>query len=262
MGSAATSTVGGHRDSRAFLSPWLVVFDLDGTLINSSLDLCLAVNAAMRHVGALELSHEVITGYIGDGAAMLIRKALDQSGAALPFRMQSGRVDDRFERAFIYFLDFYREHKLDNTHLYDGVTTALQAIRGAAPQLPMAVLTNKPERPSREICAALGIAPFFFANYGGNSFETKKPEPTGLLTLMQQARAACMKIGLDAAQLVPGKVVMVGDSPADVLTARRAGCLSLGCLYGLAPQSLRSAQPDRFCSSPSEWPEILGIQGC
>lgn len=239
--------------------PWLVVFDLDGTLIDSSLDLCLAVNASMAHVGAEQLPHELITGYIGDGAAMLVRRALGDPGdvdSAVPSRAAQA---ERFERAFAFFLKFYREHKLDNTFVYDGVISALQAIRQRHPALPMAVLTNKPVNPSREICRALNLEPFFFANYGGNSFATKKPDPEGLNTIIRQARQLPLVAGHVIEDLTPDGVVMVGDSETDVLTARRAGARSLGCRYGLAPQSLAAARPDAVCDSPAEWPERLGL---
>ncbi len=241
--------------------PWLLVFDLDGTLIDSSLDLCLSVNAAMAHVDAPQLPHGLITGYIGDGAAMLVRRALGDPGDL--DSCESGRPEqqERFERAFAFFLQFYREHKLDNTRVYDGVLQALGTIRARHPNLPMAVLTNKPVVPSREICDTLHLSPYFFANYGGNSFTSKKPDPAGLLTLMEEARKLWASYGVPTHTFTPEGVVMVGDSEADVLTARRAGALSLGCRYGLAPHSLAMADPDMVCDSPAEWPGLLGLAG-
>ena len=239
--------------------PWLLVFDLDGTLIDSSLDLCLAVNAAMEHVGAPLLPREVITSYVGDGAAMLVRRALGDPGdldSAVENR--SGQTE-RFEAAFRAFLDFYRDHKLDNTRVYEGVLSSLAAIRTRQPHLPMAVLTNKPVNPSREICDALGLAPFFFANYGGNSFASKKPDPLGLLTLADEAKVLHRARGIPANDLLLEGVVMIGDSETDVLTARRAGARSLGCRYGLAPHTLEAAHPDLICNSPAEWPALLGL---
>ena len=236
--------------------PWLVVFDLDGTLIDSSLDLCLAVNAALNHVERPPLPYPLIASYIGDGAATLVRRALGQMpelGRAI------GDVEQQslFQRAFVYFLEFYREHKLDNTRLYDGVLPALTAIRARAPQLPLAVLTNKPVRPSEEICVGLGIAPFFFAIYGGNSFATKKPDAAGLLALMVEARLLWQERGLEHATFEPSGVLMVGDSATDVLTARRAGVRSLGCRYGLSPESLDAVPADLSCASPQQWPSRI-----
>jgi phosphoglycolate phosphatase len=224
--------------------PRLVVFDLDGTLIDSSADLCNAVNAALDHVGQPQLPNHLIAGYIGDGAAMLVRRAL--AAEITP-------AEALFEPAFAFFLDFYRAHKLDHTRCYPGVLDALTAIRTRNPHLPMAVLTNKPVHPSREICAALGLAPFFFQNYGGNSFPTKKPDPEGLLTLLREASA------LINAPIAAHETVMIGDSDVDIRTARAIGAGSIGCSFGLAPHTVAAAQPDAIVASPAEWPAALGL---
>jgi phosphoglycolate phosphatase len=249
-------------------APRLLVFDLDGTLIDSSLDLCNSVNAAMAHVGKPGLPNALIASYIGDGAAMLVRRALGDpgdldSGPSSSSTPAAGESETLFHRAFDFFLAFYRAHKLDNTQLYPGVRESLQQIRARHPQLPMAVLTNKPVIPSREICAALGVAPFFFQNYGGNSFATKKPDPTGLLTLIAEANALLASIEPAASAISPlispQEVVMIGDSDADVLTARRCGARSLGCGFGLAPVSLAAAKPDATVAHASNWPTALGL---
>jgi phosphoglycolate phosphatase len=230
--------------------PRLLVFDLDGTLIDSSLDLCNSVNAALTHVGKPVLPNALIASYIGDGAAMLVRRALGDPGD-LDSLTPDG--DQLFHRAFDFFLDYYRIHKLDNTRPYAGVLEALNSIRAAHPSLPMAVLTNKPVNPSRDICAALDLAPFFFQNYGGNSFATKKPDPEGLLALIAEAST------LTPSSITPEQTVMIGDSDVDILTARHAGARSIGCMFGLAPHTLAAAQPDFSVDSPSEWPSVLGL---
>ena len=237
--------------------PRLLVFDLDGTLIDSSLDLCNSVNAAMRGVGKSPLPNAVIAGYIGDGAAMLVRRALGDPGDVDAANASAG--DALFHRAFDLFLEHYRIHKLDNTRCYQGVLDSLRAIRDRHPHLPMAVLTNKPVNPSRQICDALELAPFFFQNYGGNSFTTKKPDPEGLLTLMREAEELLKECSAETRPLSPAEVVMIGDSDVDVLTARRVGARAVGCLFGLAPHSLHAVQPDRLVQHPSEWPEALGL---
>jgi phosphoglycolate phosphatase len=219
----------------------LVVFDLDGTLIDSQVDLANTVNAMLVHLGRPTLPHGVIAGYIGDGVSMLVRRALGDP---------EGDVHDQeyVDRALTFFLDYYRVHKLDFTYVYDGVFAALDGIRERWPGLPMAVLTNKPVRPSREICAHFGLDRFFFQNYGGNSFHTKKPDPTGLLALMAEA-----------GKIAPGETVMVGDSDADILTARNCGARSIGCMFGLAPDRLAAAGPDAVANSPEDWLEMLGV---
>ena len=229
--------------------PRLLVFDLDGTLIDSSLDLCHSVNAMLAHLGKPALPHPVIASYIGDGAAMLVRRALGDPGD-LDACMQD---ESQLRAALEYFIRYYRAHKLDNTRTYPGVLEALGELRKQAPRLPMAVLTNKPVMPSRGICDALGITPFLYQNYGGDSFATKQPYPAGLLELMREAQPLLES----AAPLHADEVVMIGDSDVDVLTARNCGARAVGCAYGLSPHSLALAEPDVMVQSASEWPDVL-----
>jgi phosphoglycolate phosphatase len=214
----------------------LLVFDLDGTLIDSRRDLVNSVNAMLEHLGRRELPEDVIASYIGDGAGMLVRRAL-------------GDPDDEsyLDAALSFFLDYYREHKLDFTHVYPGVLESLEALRTGPDGVvrKMAVLTNKPINPSRAICDALGLSPFFFRVYGGNSFSTKKPDPQGLNALIREA-------GAD-----PFETVMIGDSDIDVLTARSAGAWAVGCRFGLAPQTLAAAEPDCLVDLPEDWTDAL-----
>jgi phosphoglycolate phosphatase len=231
--------------------PRLLVFDLDGTLIDSSLDLCNSVNAALAHVGKPSLPNPLIASYIGDGAAMLVRRALGDPHDL--DALHPNDADDLFRRTFDFFLTYYRAHKLDHTRCYDGVLDALSRIRSRNPHLPMAVLTNKPVIPSRDICRALSLEPFFFQNYGGNSFDTKKPDPEGLLTLIAEAST------LISSTLTPQDTVMIGDSDVDFLTAQRCGARFLGCTFGLAPAALAAAQPELTVDHPTEWPAALGL---
>lgn len=221
----------------------LLVFDLDGTLIDSAKDLCNSVNAALLHCGRDPLPDKQIASYIGDGALMLMRRALAVAEGEAP--------DEAFlSRAYDYFLDYYREHKLDFTYAYPGVLDALDALRhsgNGSPRL-IAVLTNKPVRPARAICEALGLAPLFMSIYGGNSFNSKKPDPEGLRLLM------------DEAHVRPEETVMIGDSEVDVQTARNAGAWAVGCTFGLAPHTLEAAPPDILVDSPADWTEALAIE--
>ncbi len=208
----------------------LVLFDLDGTLIDSERDLANAVNAMLVKYGRNELPIDVIGTYIGDGAPMLIRRAL-------------GDPADRefLQEALNYFLLYYREHKLDSTCMYEGILEALRQIGGTdGTTRRMAVLTNKPVRVSRDIIAGLGLGGKFFQVYGGNSFETKKPDPLGANTLMREAGVA------------PEETVMVGDSQVDILTAHNAGMWSVGVTYGFAPRTLELVVPDVLVDTPAE----------
>jgi len=231
---------------RRLRSPRLLVFDLDGTLIDSRIDLSNSINAMLTHLGKPKLPDAVIASYIGDGATMLVRRALgDPEGDAHDQAAVAAALD--------YFLEYYRVHKLDFTYVYDGVPEALDAIRRMWPGIPMAVLTNKPVRPSRDICAHFGLDRYFFQNYGGNSFHTKKPDPAGLLALMAEASALEGR----TASILPGEAVIIGDSDVDVLTARNCGARAVGCTFGLAPHSLAAARPDALAHAPAEWPEAL-----
>jgi phosphoglycolate phosphatase len=214
----------------------LLIFDLDGTLVDSRQDLANSVNAMLRWLHQPELPCDLIASYIGDGAPMLVRRAL-------------GDPDDdtQVQQALEYFMKWYREHKLDTTYVYAGMMEALQTIRDADGDRKMAVLSNKPVNPSRGIVEALGLRPFFFQTYGGNSFHTKKPDPLGALELCKEA------------DVNPDEAVMIGDSANDILTARNSGMWSIGVTYGLAPQSLDLAPPDVLIDSPSELPIALGI---
>jgi phosphoglycolate phosphatase len=230
------------------LTPRLLVFDLDGTLIDSRVDLCNSVNAMLTYLGKPELPEAVISSYIGDGVSMLVRRALgDPEG--------DFHDEEYVTNALTFFLDYYRIHKLDYTYVYPDVLESLAAIRTAHPTLPMGVLTNKPVNPSRAICDHFGLSRFFFQNYGGNSFHTKKPDPHGLLTLIAEANA----IQPDEPLITPSTTVMIGDSDIDILTARNCGALSIGCTFGLAPHSLAAAQPTLLANSAAEWPALLGI---
>jgi len=214
----------------------LVIFDLDGTLIDSRLDLVHSVNAALRHIGRQELPEEVIASYVGDGAPILIQRAL-----------QGESVDEAVVRKGLeFFLSYYRAHKLDHTTVYPGIPDALAAIRNSAngassaAHRTMAVLTNKPVVPSKAIVEALGLAKYFSQVYGGNSFATKKPDPEGARKLMAEA-------GVE-----PSQTVIVGDSHTDAETGHNAGLWTVGVTYGFAPHTLAEASPDITVDDPHE----------
>jgi phosphoglycolate phosphatase len=215
----------------------LVIFDLDGTLVDSRLDLVHSVNAALRHIGRAALPDDVIASYVGDGAPILMQRALGGE-----------TVDDAVVRQGLeFFLSYYREHKLDHTTVYAGMKEALATVQSARNGLPrkMAVLTNKPVVPSRAIVAALGLGPFFSQVYGGNSFVTKKPDPEGARKLLEETGAR------------PEEAVIVGDSHVDIETGRNAGLWTVGVNYGFAPHSLRENPPDVLVDAPSELAEVF-----
>jgi len=197
----------------------LLIFDLDGTLIDSRLDLANAVNATRAHMGMGPLENERVYTYVGNGAPVLIRRALGDRA-----------TEAEIQEALEFFLEFYSEHDLDNTVLYPGVRQSLDRFRAAGKR--MAVLTNKPVRMTRHIVDGLGVGGHFFRVYGGNSFEFKKPNPIGVEALMREA-------GVDR-----DLTMMVGDSSVDVITARNAAIKCCGVTYGFQPETLADPAPD------------------
>ena len=197
----------------------LLIFDLDGTLIDSKVDLVHSVNAARGLMKLPPISEELVSSYVGNGAPVLMRRALGQ---------EASEAD--VQRALEYFLGYYREHMLDNTRLYPGVKDALDRLHHAGNN--MAVLTNKPVRFSRELVNGLGLRSHFFQVYGGNSFEQKKPDPIGVETLLRESGIA------------RERAVMVGDSGVDIRTARNANIRACGVTYGFQPEGFVEDPPD------------------
>jgi len=214
-----------------------VIFDLDGTLIDSRLDLVHSVNAALRHIQRPELPDDVIASYVGDGAPILIQRALGAEA-----------VDESLVRKGLdFFLSYYREHKLDHTTVYPGIQEALAAIQNSGNGVPrkMAVLSNKPVNPSRAIVESVGLGGYFSQVYGGNSFATKKPEPEGALKLVSEAGVR------------PEQAAIIGDSHVDVRTGRNAGLWTVAVTYGFAPHTLEVETPDVVVDHPSELADVF-----
>lgn len=210
----------------------VLIFDLDGTLIDSKLDLALSVNAMLEHMGRAPLSHDKVFSFVGNGAPVLVRRSLNEGAA-------SGEITDAdVDRGLSYFLSYYRDHMLDNTVAYPGVREGLDLLGGRA----MAVLTNKPVKFSQAILKGLGLARYFRFVYGGNSFDRKKPDPMGVQILLRDLDSP-----VEAA-------MMVGDSEIDVRTARNAGIWACGVTYGLGTAGLKHNPPDLLVDSLADLP--------
>jgi phosphoglycolate phosphatase len=208
----------------------LVIFDLDGTLVDSKQDLALSVNAMRERLGLAPLHHEVIASYVGQGVTVLIRRALGEQA-----------TNEQAQEGLEIFLGYYREHMLDNTRDYPGVREALAELH----EKKLAVLTNKPVHFSREMLERLGIAQYFSFIYGGNSFQQKKPDPVGVRKLMNDTESS------------PQDTLMVGDSDTDVLTGRNAGVWTCGVTYGFGAHTLESEPPDFLVGDLRDLPLLL-----
>ncbi|HTB95326.1 MAG TPA: HAD-IA family hydrolase [Candidatus Sulfotelmatobacter sp.] len=198
-----------------FSSVRVFLFDLDGTLIDSKLDLVNSVNFMLLEMQREVLPLATVASYIGHGAPRLVADALGPEASEA----------DR-KSGLEIFLAHYAEHSLDATRAYPGVVEGLQSLQDR----PMAVLTNKPAKMSVEILEALGLLKYFRAVYGGDTFEKKKPDPAGALAILKN-------LGAD-----PRESAMVGDSDVDIKTARNAGMFAIGVNYGFG-QHDRQAQP-------------------
>jgi len=206
---------------------FLIIFDLDGTLIDSSQDLAISMNATREHFGLAPIDPALIYSYVGNGAGVLVRRALGAEAS-----------EEMVAEGLRFFLKFYRAHALEHTVLYPGMREAVEALAGAGHRL--AVLTNKPVRISFDIVEALGLGKCFARVYGGDSFANKKPDPIGIATLM-------VETGTRASE-----TVMVGDSGVDVQTARNAGVRSCGVAWGFQPEAFAVDKPDVLIQTPGE----------
>jgi len=209
----------------------LLVFDLDGTLVDSSRDLAAAVNAALVRVapGAPVIPLDVVVSFVGEGARLLVERSLRHAG-----------LDIAPETVLPVFFETYGERLLDTTRLYPGVAQALDALAG----FPLAVLTNKPGPFSRTILEGLGVASRFARIWGYGDVPARKPDPSGLVRLVEELGATTADSW------------MIGDSTIDVRTARAAGIRVAGVTWGLDPAGVRAASPDRLLGSAAEIPSL------
>lgn len=210
----------------------LIVFDLDGTLVDSSRDIAAAANAALALVapGTPPIPLEAILSFVGEGARLLVERCLAHAGLA------AGA-----DEVLPVYLDCYRERLLDSTRFYPGVEEALDALRGTT----LAVLTNKPGDMSRAILDGLGAAGRFARVWGAGDVSARKPDPAGLVALLTE-------LGADEAD-----AWMVGDSATDVGAARAAGIRVAGVAWGFHPDALRAAGPDRLFERPADLAELV-----
>ena len=208
----------------------LLIFDLDGTLVDSETDLMQSVNAVRSQMGLGPLPGETISSYVGDGVTTLMERAMGSSASGEDVR-----------KAVTLFLAHYRLHMLDHTVPYTGVRESLERLKDRK----LAVLTNKPARFSRDLLAGLGMAGCFSFIYGGDSFARKKPDPEGIIKLMSDTGHSKMQS------------IMIGDSATDVLTGRNAGVLTCGVTYGIGSHTLETTPPDLLIGDFRDLPGLL-----
>jgi phosphoglycolate phosphatase len=208
-----------------------IVFDLDGTLIDSSRDIVAAANNALSTQGFVTLPAPEIESYVGDGAPLLLAR--------------SARIDEDDERIAPLlgaFLQYYTAHPLDHTTVMPGALAALQALAGYA----LAVCTNKPRVTTLRVLDGLGLAPAFRVVVAGDDLPERKPHPAPILHIAQQ-------FGVAGSELV-----VVGDGAQDVLAGRAAGARTVGVKGGIQPlERLLAAQPDSLIDALDGLPRVI-----
>jgi phosphoglycolate phosphatase len=208
----------------------VLIFDLDGTLVDSKKDLTASVNHVRHKFDMHSLTEEEIARFIGNGAQTLIRRVL--GAKATESNVQSGLQ---------MFLSYYRTHMLDQTVLYPGVRETLTRLSDCR----LAVLTNKPVHFSCAMLDGLGIYRCFAVVYGGNSFHQKKPDPVGIFQILSDTKGQ------------REKAWMIGDSAVDVLTGRNAGVTTCGVTYGYATETFNASPPDYIIDEFAELEKLV-----
>ena len=203
----------------------VLIFDLDGTLVDSKKDLTASVNHVRQQFDLPILTEDEIARFIGNGALMLIRRALGHKA-----------TEENVQAGLQMFLSYYRAHMLDSTTLYPGVRETLDRLTDCR----LAVLTNKPVHFSCAMLDGLGIYKHFSAVYGGNSFDQKKPDPVGIYQILSDTKGH------------REKAWMIGDSAVDVLTGRNAGVSTCGVTYGYATETFKDVPPDYLIDNFSD----------
>ena len=205
-----------------------IIFDLDGTLIDSVTDLANSVNYTLAKIGLETHAREEIKSFVGDGVQKLIKRSLGQVHLG------------KFDEAFAIFMRHYDLHCTDNTVLYPGTASIVAEL---ATTHNLAVLTNKSHKFSVKILAALGVLTYFIEVLGGDSLPVKKPDPAGIFYLAEKWN------------LTPDQIVMVGDHATDIETGKRAGCKTVFINGGIG--ETRGLTPDIIIDNISELPGLF-----
>lgn len=208
-----------------------LIFDLDGTLVDTKADLAAATNFMLAALGLPQRSLAQVSGYVGHGARVLVEQALGPARRHL------------VERGFALFMQYYAAHLLDETRLYSGLDAILAEAHARGTIL--SVLTNKPEAPSRAILVGLGVAPFFSAVIGGDTLPTKKPDPKGVFVLERQTGVALQE------------TLLIGDSRVDYDTGVAANMAMCGVTWGFGADDFVGLSPAFLVHTPTELGGLL-----
>jgi phosphoglycolate phosphatase len=208
-----------------------LVFDLDGTLVDTKADLAAATNHMLESFNLPPLPIAQVEGYIGDGARVLVERALGPAQVHL------------VSRGFDFFMAYYEKHLLDRTQPYAGIETLLTEAQ--AKGVSLSVLTNKPEAASRAILSGLGLASFFFTVVGGDTLPVRKPNPHGVVYLQKLTNITLVE------------TLLIGDSRIDVETGRAAGVPTCGVTWGFGANGFSIVPPQFLVDTPEQLRELI-----
>ncbi len=217
-----------------------VLFDFDGTLLDSFDDIVAAVNHTLEASGRGRLPEATVRGYIGDGLADMVRRALTATGDREP-------TGDEVEVFIERYRPWYAEHWLDRSGLYPGASDLIDDLAARGDRL--ALVSNKSESACRGLLDALAISERFGAVTGGDTYPRRKPDPTPVLRT------------LEVLGVSPDQGVMIGDGPQDIGAGRAAGVRTIGVGWGLHPaERLREAGADQVVDSFDDLRAALGLE--
>lgn len=210
----------------------LIIFDLDGTLIDSKKDIAHAVNQTLLRMELNPIPVDLVYGYVGNGVRPLIEQTM----------AKNGRAGD-LATAIEHFRELYIKHLLDTTLMFDGIKEILEHFQN---DKTMAVASNKPIRYVEKILVGLGMTGYFSSVKGGDDVEMKKPAPEMLHTIMQETSHA------------PQECVFIGDSGVDIRTGKNAGVKTVGVTYGFRPlEEIVENSPDVMVDSPAQLKDVI-----
>jgi len=205
----------------------LLVYDLDGTLIDSREDIANSVNGAFERLGLHPVPTDTIAQFVGSGVEQLISRSLKEVNREFP--KSESQKNSLLKKATKLFRKHYQDHLVDQTRLYPGVEQVLEHFKDQR----QAVITNKPASFSNEILTHLKVNHFFFRLVGGGDAFPKKPDPASLLDIM------------NSADVNGTETVLIGDSKIDIDTGRRAGVQTVGVTYGFGTHTeIKEAKPN------------------